>query len=123
MFIFLLGVAGGLALGGGYVLLNTPRSGHDNKRVIQDLYYTTKYNVEDVQEKSTNFQEAMNHFKAELKFVQNEFVPEVMSHVNELTEDVHVHMRRINDSVNEMITDVEGMNQQIDIRNSMDKKY
>jgi len=121
MFTFLLGVAGGLALGGGYVLLNTPRSGHDNKRVIQDLYYTTKYNVEDVQEKSTNFQEAMNHFKAELTFVQNEFVPEVMSDVNQLTEEAQVHVRRINDSVNEMKTDVEAMNERIEVRKNMDE--
>lgn len=120
MFTFLVGVVGGLALGGGYVLLNTPRTGSENKRVMKDMYYTTKYNIEDVQEKSTHFQEAMNQFNNELTFVQNEFVPDIMSDVTNLTDEAEVHMRRINDAVNDVKTDVEAMNERIEARKNME---
>src|SRR5699024_10113392 len=121
MFTFLLGTLGGVALGGSYVLLNTPRSGADNQRLVKDLYYTTKYNMEEVQDKATNFQDAMATLNNELSYVQLDFVPEVMNSVNSLTEEADVYMRRINDSVNEMKTDVEAMNMRIEARKNMDE--
>ena len=120
MFTFLLGALGGVALGGGYVLLNTPRSGKDNQRFVKDLYYTTKYNIEDVQDKAANFQEAMNTFNAELNYVQMDFVPEIMGSVNSLTEEADVYMRRINDGVNEMKTNIDAMNARIEARKNME---
>lgn len=120
MFTFLLGALGGVALGGGYVLLNTPRSGKDNQRFVKDLYYTTKYNIEDVQDKAANFQEAMNTFNAELNYVQMDFVPEIMGSVNSLTEEADVYMRRIDDGVNEMKTNIDAMNARIEARKNME---
>src|SRR5690625_3759029 len=116
MFTFLLGALGGIALGGSYVLLNTPRSGEDNQRFVKDLYYTTKYNIEDVQDKAANFQDAMNTFNTELNYVQLDFIPDIMGSVNSLTDEADIYMRRINDSVNEMKTDVEAMNTRIEAR-------
>ena len=121
MFTFLLGTLGGVALGGSYVLLNTPRSGADNQRFVKDLYYTTKYNVEEVQDKGANFQEAMATLKNELNNVQLNFVPEVTNSVNSLSEEADVYMRRINDSVNEMKADVEAMNMRIEARKNIDE--
>ena len=121
MFTFLLGTLGGVALGGSYVLLNTPRSGADNQRFVKDLYYTTKYNVEEVQDKGANFQEAMATLRNELNNVQLNFVPEVTNSVNSLSEEADVYMRRINDSVNEMKADVEAMNMRIEARKNMDE--
>ena len=120
MFTFLLGTLGGVALGGGYVLLNTPRSGKENQRFVKDLYYTTKYNIEDVQDKAANFQDAMNTLNTELNYVQMDFVPEIMSSVNSLTEEADVYMRRINDGVNDMKTDVDAMNARIEARKNME---
>ena len=116
MFTFLLGALGGIALGGSYVLLNTPRSGEDNQRFVKDLYYTTKYNIEDVQDKAANFQDAMNTFNTELNYVQLDFIPDIMGSVNSLTDEADIYMRRINDSVNEMKADVEAMNTRIEAR-------
>ena len=121
MFTFLLGTLGGVALGGSYVLLNTPRSGADNQRFVKDLYYTTKYNVEEVQDKGANFQEAMATLRNELNNVQLNFVPEVTNSVNSLSEEADVYMRRINDSVNEMKADVEAMNMRIEARKNIDE--
>ena len=121
MFSFLLGTLGGVALGGSYVLLNTPRSGVDNQRFVKDLYYTRKYNIQDVQDKATNFQDAMTTLNNELNFVQVDFVPEVMNSVNSLSEEADVYMRRINDSLNEMKADVEAMNMRIEARKNMDE--
>src|SRR5699024_4234495 len=121
MFSFLLGTLGGVALRGSYVLLNTPRSGADNQRFVKDLYYTTKYNIQEVQDKATNFQDAMTTLNNELNFVQVDFVPEVMNSVNSLSEEADEYMRRINDSLNEMKADVEAMNMRIEARKNMDE--
>lgn len=121
MFTFLLGTLGGIALGGSYVLLNTPRSGEDNQRFVKDLYYTTKYNIEDVQDKAANFQDAMNTFNTELNYVQLDFIPDIMGSVNSLTDEADIYMRRINDSVNEMKADVEAMNTRIEARKDIDE--
>ena len=112
MFTFLLGTLGGIALGGSYVLLNTPRSGEDNQRFVKNLYYTTKYNIEDVQDKAANFQDAMNTFNTELNYVQLDFIPDIMGSVNSLTDEADIYIT-INDSVNEMKADVEAMNTRI----------
>lgn len=121
MFTFLLGTLGGVALGGGYMLLNTPRSGKDNQRFMKDLYHTTKYNVEEVQDKAADFQEATNTLNTELNYVQMEFVPEVMNSVNNLTEEADLYIRRINDGVNEMKTDIDAMNARIEARKNIEK--
>ena len=122
MFTFLLGALGGAALGGGYVLLNTPRSGEGNQRFVKDFYYTTKYNVENVQDKAGNMKHAMNALNAELNFLKAEFLPDVMGSVNSLAEETDVYMRRINEGVEEMTTEVDAMKMRIDTRQQMEDK-
>ena len=122
MFTFLLSALGGAALGGGYVLLNTSRSGEENQRFVKEFYYTTKYNVENVQDKAGNMKNAMDALNAELNFLQVEFLPDVMGSVNSLAEEADVYMRRINDGVAEMTNEVDAMNMRIQARKQADEK-
>lgn len=121
MFTFLLGALGGAALGGGYVLLNTPRSGKENQRFVKEFYYTTKYNIENVQDKASDMQNAMDALNAEMTYLQLDFMPDVMGSVNSLTEEADVYMRRINDGVTEMKNEVDAMNMRIAARTSSDE--
>lgn len=121
MFTFLLGALGGAALGGGYVLLNTPRSGKENQRFVKEFYYTTKYNIENVQDKASDMQNAMDALNAEMTYLQLDFMPDVMASVNSLTEEADVYMRRINDGVTEMKNEVDAMNMRIAARTSSDE--
>lgn len=116
MLTFLLGLLGGTALGGGYVLLNTPRSGADNQRFVKEFYTTTKYNIENVQDKAGNMQDALAKLNEEVNYLQVDVVPDVMGSVNQLTEEADVHVRRINEGVLEMQNEIEAMNARIEAR-------
>lgn len=116
MFTFLLGALGGAALGGGYVLLNTPRSGADNQRFVKEFYTTTELNVKNVQDKAGNLQQAVTKLTEELNAVQLDIIPEIMSSVNRLQQEADVHVRRINDGAEDMKKEVDAMNARIQAR-------
>lgn len=112
----MLGALGGAALGGSYVLLNTPRSGRDNQLFIKNFVETTQTNIEDVTEKNENLQNALSNLNAEVEKLQAGFIPEVTSIADDFSNEVNVYMRRINDGVSEINSEVEDMNARIKAR-------
>lgn len=118
MFPFLIGFLGGATLSGSYVLLRTPRSGHDNQRFWKEYYYTAKYSAEVVQEKAANVQAAVNNLKTEATKLQVGFVPEVKKMADDFQTEVAVHTRRINDEIEQINRQVEVMNNRINVQNA-----
>lgn len=99
MFPFLIGLLGGAAAGGGYVLLNNPRSGSENQIFVKNYVNNTKENVKDVQDKASNVQAAINDVKTEVTKLQVGFIPEVKTIVEDFQTEAAVYSRRITDEI------------------------
>ena len=117
MFSFLTGLLGGAAIGGGYVLLRTPRSGSENQIFVKDFVNTTKTNVADVQAKASNLQAAVKQLNAEVTKLQVGFVPEVMDIVDDFQTEAAVYTRRINDEIEQINNHTEVMTNRINMQN------
>lgn len=113
MFTFMLGAIGGAVVSGGYVLLRTPRTGKENQEFVKDFYKTTKANVENVQDKTSDVQSAVNDLKVEATKLQLDFLPEVMGIANDFQTEAEVYTRRINDEVQIIQQEVNLMNARI----------
>lgn len=114
MFTFMLGALGGAALGGSYVLLNTPRSGKENRYAVKNYVETARYNVENVQDKTADVQNAVENLKTEINLLQWDTVPDIMESVDEFTTEATVYTRRINDEISVINGEVEDMNARIE---------
>lgn len=117
MFSFLTGLLGGAAIGGGYVLLRTPRSGSENQIFVKDFVNTTKTNVADVQAKASNLQAAVKQLNAEVTKLQVGFVPEVMEIADAFKTEASVYTRRINDEIEQINNHSEVMTNRINMQN------
>ena len=117
MFSFLTGLLGGAAIGGGYVLLRTPRSGSENQLFVKDFYNTTKTNVADVQDKASNLQAAVKQLNAEVTKLQVGFVPEVQKIAEDFQTEATVYTRRINDEIQQINNHTEVMTNRINMQN------
>lgn len=117
MFPFLIGLVGGAAVGGGYVLLRTPRSGSENQLFVKDFYTATKNNVTDVQDKASNLQAAVKQLNAEVTKLQVGFVPEVKKVVDDFQTEATVYTRRINDEIEQISNHAEVMTNRINMKN------
>ena len=117
MFSFLTGLLGGAAIGGGYVLLRTPRSGSENQIFVKNFVNTTKTNVADVQDKASNLQAAVKELNAEITKLQVGFVPEVMEIVDDFQVEASVYTRRITDEIEQINNHTEVMTNRINIQN------
>lgn len=112
----MIGALGGALVSGSYVLLRTPRTGKENQEFIKDFYYTTKANVNDVQDKASNVQDSMNQLNVEVAKLQTGFLPEVMGIADNFKTEAEVYTRRINDGVQEINQEVELMNKRINAK-------
>lgn len=117
MFSFLTGLLGGAAIGGGYVLLRTPRSGSENQIFVKNFVNTTKTNVADVQDKASNLQAAVKELNAEITKLQVGFVPEVMEIVDDFQVEASVYTRRITDEIEQINNHTEVMTNRINMQN------
>lgn len=117
MISFLAGLLGGAAIGGGYVLLRTPRSGSENQIFVKDFYNTTKTNVADVQDKASNVQAAVQQLNAEVTKLQVGFVPEVQKIVEDFQTEAAVYSRRINGEIEQINNHTEVMTNRINMQN------
>ena len=117
MISFLAGLLGGAAIGGGYVLLRTPRSGSENQIFVKDFYNTTKTNVADVQDKASNVQAAVQQLNAEVTKLQVGFVPEVQKIVDDFQTEAAVYTRRINGEIEQINNHTEVMTNRINMQN------
>ena len=117
MISFLDGLLGGAAIGGGYVLLRTPRSGSENQIFVKDFYNTTKTNVADVQDKASNVQAAIQQLNAEVTKLQVGFVPEVQKIVDDFQTEAAVYTRRINGEIDQINNHTEVMTNRINMQN------
>lgn len=117
MFSFLTGLLGGAAIGGGYVLLRTPRSGSENQLFVKDFYNTTKTNVADVQDKASNLQAAVKQLNAEVTKLQVGFVPEVQKIAEDFQTEATVYTRRINNEIQQINNHTEVMTNRINMQN------
>ena len=114
---FLAGLLGGAAIGGGYVLLRTPRSGSENQIFVKDFVNTTKTNVADVQDKASNLQAAVKQLNAEVTKLQVGFVPEVMKIADDFQTEASVYTRRINGEIEQISNHAEVMTNRINMQN------
>ena len=117
MFSFLIVLLGGAAIGGGYVLLRTPRSGSENQIFVKNFVNTTKTNVADVQDKASNLQAAVKELNAEITKLQVGFVPEVMEIVDDFQVEASVYTRRITDEIEQINNHTEVMTNRINMQN------
>lgn len=117
MFPFLIGLLGGAAAGGGYMLLRTPRSGSENQLFVKNFYTTTKNNITDVQDKASNVQVAVQQLNAEVTKLQVGFVPEVKKVVDNFQTEVAVYTRRINDEMEQINNETENLSKRINAQN------
>ena len=117
MISFLAGLLGGAAIGGGYVLLRTPRSGSENQIFVKDFYNTTKTNVADVQDKASNVQAAVQQLNAEVTKLQVGFVQEVQKIVDDFQTEAAVYTRRINGEIEQINNHTEVMTNRINMQN------
>ena len=117
MFSFLTGLLGGAAIGGGYVLLRTPRSGSENQIFVKNFVNTTKTNVADVQDKASNLQAAVKELNAEITKLQVGFVPEVMEIVDDFQVEASVYTRRITDEIEQINNHTEVTTNRINMQN------
>ena len=117
MISFLAGLLGGAAIGGGYVLLRTPRSGSENQIFVKDFYNTTKTNVADVQDKASNVQAAIQQLNAEVTKLQVGFVPEVQKIVDDFQTEAAVYTHRINGEIEQINNHTEVMTNRINMQN------
>lgn len=99
MFTFMLGAIGGAVVSGSYVLLRTPRTGKENQEFVKEFYHTTKANVENVQDKTSDVQAAVNNLKVEATKLQLNFLPEVKGIADDFQTEAEVYKRRINDEL------------------------
>ena len=117
MFSFLAGLLGGAAVGGGYVLLRTPRSGSENQLFVKNFVETTKSNVEDVQSKASNVQAAVQGLNAEFTKLQVGFIPEVQKIAEDFQTEATLYTRRIQGEIDNISQQAEVMTNRINMKN------
>lgn len=117
MFSFLAGLLGGAAVGGGYVLLRTPRSGSENQLFVKNFVETTKSNVEDVQSKASNVQAAVQDLNAEFTKLQVGFIPEVQKIAEDFQTEATLYTRRIQGEIDNISQQAEVMTNRINMKN------
>lgn len=117
MFSFLAGLLGGAAVGGGYVLLRTPRSGSENQLFVKNFVETTKSNVEDVQTKASNVQAAVQDLNAEFTKLQVGFIPEVQKIAEDFQTEATLYTRRIQGEIDNISQQAEVMTNRINMKN------
>lgn len=117
MFSFLAGLLGGAAVGGGYVLLRTPRSGSENQLFVKNFVETTKSNVEDVQTKASNVQAAVQDLNAEFTKLQVVFIPEVQKIAEDFQTEATLYTRRIQGEIDNISQQAEVMTNRINMKN------
>lgn len=111
---FLTGFLGGAAFGGIYMLLTTPRSGKENRRVIKHYAEDVQTDVKNVQAKAETMQGALANVNDEVTKLQVGFVPEAKSIANDFSNEVNVYTRRINEGVKDIQDEFEDMNRRIE---------
>lgn len=104
---FITGFLGGMLLGGGTVLLNNKRTGHENSQRAIDYVTEVRDGTQEFKEATVEVKDQVKNLMDELTTIKTVLAPGVEESVANFTDETDFYMRQIN-------RDVKSINDEID---------